>query len=314
MPTRLDYCQYLLSTQTNFTITNYANHFLKFSHDAINRYLIKEKMTAGIIWEHVKGSIIHSPRGCVVFDDSILDKNHSCSIDLVRRQYSGNAHGLIKGIGMVNCLYVNPHSGQYWILDYRIYDPDGDGKTKLDHVKEMLISLVANQRVTFDRVLMDSWDGAKALLLFIESLGKFYYVPLRCNRQVDDSGGNLKYKRVDELSWNDIDLTLGKKIKLREFPKEHKVKLFRVVVSENRTDWVITNDLSQNSTGDAQKVCAIRWKIEQFHRELKHLTGVEKCQCRKARIQRNHIACAVLVWIRLTELARRAMTTIYQIK
>jgi len=314
VPTRLDYCQYLLSTQTNFTITNYANHVLKFSHDSINRYLIKEKMTARIIWEHVKGSIIHSPRGCVVFDDSILDKNHSRSIDLVRRQYSGNAHGLIKGIGMVNCLYVNPLSGQYWILDYRIYDPDGDGKTKLDHVKEMLISLVASQRVTFDRVLMDSWYGAKALLLFIESLGKFYYVPLKCNRQVDDSGGNLKYKRVDELSWNDIDLTLGKKIKLREFPREHKVKLFRVEVSENRTDWVITNDLSQNSTGDTQKVCAIRWKIEQFHRELKQLTGVEKCQCRKARIQRNHIACAVLVWIRLTELARKAMTTIYQIK
>ena len=48
MPTRLDYCQYLLSMQTNFTITNYANHVLKFSHDAINRYLIKEKMTAVI--------------------------------------------------------------------------------------------------------------------------------------------------------------------------------------------------------------------------------------------------------------------------
>jgi hypothetical protein len=312
--TRIDYCQYLLSTQTNFTITNYANHILNVSHDAINRYLRKEKITAKIIWEHVKGSIVQSPRGCVIFDDSILDKNHSHSIELVRRQYSGNAHDLIKGIGMVNCLYVNPDSGQYWIVDYRIYDPDGDGKTKLDHIQEMLARLVTGQRVTFDRVLMDSWYGAKALLLFIESLGKFYYVPLKCNRQVDDSGGVLKYKRVDNLIWNSVDLTLGKTIKIKEFPKEHKVKLFRVVVSDNRTDWVITNDLSQHSTDDTQKVCAIRWKIEQFHRELKQVTGVEKCQCRKARIQRNHIACAVLVWIRLTELARASVTTIYRIK
>jgi hypothetical protein len=312
--TRIDYCQYLLSTQTNFTITNYANHISNVSHDAINRYLRKEKITAKIIWEHVKGSIVQSPRGCVIFDDSILDKNHSHSIELVRRQYSGNAHGLIKGIGMVNCLYVNPDSGQYWIVDYRIYDPDGDGKTKLDHVQEMLARLVTGQRVTFDRVLMDSWYGAKALLLFIDSLGKFYYVPLKCNRQVDDSGGVLKYKRVDDLIWNSVDLTLGKTVKIKEFPKEHKVKLFRVVVSDNRTDWVITNDLSQHSTDDTQKVCAIRWKIEQFHRELKQVTGVEKCQCRKARIQRNHIACAVLVWIRLTELARASMTTIYRIK
>ena len=312
--TRVDYCQYLLSAQTNFTITHYANHVSNISHDAVNRYLKKSKMTAKMIWEHVKGSITQSPRGCIVFDDSILDKNHSHKIELVRRQYSGNAHGLIKGIGMVNCLYVNPDTGQYWILDYRLYDPDGDGKSKLDHVREMLDCLVTKRDVTFDRVLMDSWYGAQELLLFIESLGKFYYVPLKCNRKVDDSGGVLKYKRVDELNWNSVNLTLGKTIKIKGFPKEHKVKLFRVVASDSRTDWVITNDLSQHSTGDTQKVCAIRWKIEQFHRELKQVTGVEKCQCRKARIQRNHIACAVLVWIRLTELARSSMKTIYQIK
>lgn len=225
-----------------------------------------------------------------------------------------NAHGLIKGIGMVNCLYVNPDSGQYWIVNYCIYDPDGNDKTKLDHVKEMLFSVVANQRVAFDGVLMDSCYGAKELLLFIEFLNKFYYAPLKCNKQVDDSDGILKYKGVDQLLWNAMDLTLGKTIKLRGFPKEHKVKLFRVLVSDNRTDWVMTNDLSQNSTGDTQKVCAIRWKIEQFHRELKQVIGVEKCQCRKARFQRNHIACAVLVWIRLTELARKSMTTICAIK
>lgn len=103
-------------------------------------------------------------------------------------------------------------------------------------------------------------------------------------------------------------------VKIKGFPKEHKVKLFRVVVSTNRTDWVATNDLAQDSTQDTQDACALRRKIEQFHRELKQLTGVEKCQCRKARIQRNHIACAVLVWIRLTSLARKTMTNVYQLK
>ena len=314
MFTRLHYCQYLVSGVRNYTITNYAEHDARCSHDTVIRFLKADKLPARLVWEHVKGSIVMSPNGYIVFDDSVLDKNHSHSIELVRRQYSGNAHGLIKGIGMVNCLYVNPDSGQYWILDYRIYDPENDGKTKLDHVREMLISLVGSKQVTFDRVLMDSWYGAKELLLFIESLGKFYYVPLKCNRQVDDSGGVLKYKSVDALTWTSTDLSLGKTIKIRGFPKDYKVKLFRVAVSENRTDWVITNDLAQNSMNATQDACAIRWKIEQFHRELKQLTGVEKCQCRKARIQRNHIACAVLVWIKLTELARKSRQTIYQIK
>jgi len=48
---------------------------------------------------------------------------------------------------------------------------------------------------------------------------------------------------------------------------------------------VATNDLSEDSTDVVQQVCGIRWKIEEFHRELKQLTGVEACQCRKARLQ-----------------------------
>ena len=113
-------------------------------------------MSSRLIWKHVQGSVVQSPRGCLVFDDSVLDKNNSHSIELVRRQYSGNAHGLIKGIRMVNCLYVNPDSGPYWVVDYRIFNPDGGGKTKLDHVTEILATLVATKQPAFDRLLMDT--------------------------------------------------------------------------------------------------------------------------------------------------------------
>ena len=32
--------------------------------------------------------------------------------------------------------------GKFWVVDYRIYDPDRDGKTHIDHVMEMLQNLV----------------------------------------------------------------------------------------------------------------------------------------------------------------------------
>ncbi len=92
------------------------------------------------------------------------------------------------------------------------------------------------------------------------------------------------------------------------------MKLFRVTVSSHRTEFVATNDLTQNSTAAAQEESGVRWKIEEFHRELKQLTGIEACQCRKARIQRNHIACALLVWTRLKTIAYQSAQTIYQIK
>ena len=58
----------------------------------------------------------------------------------------------------------------------------------------------------------------------------------------------------------------------------------------------------------------MRWKIEQFHREVKQTTGIERCQCRRERLQRNHIGCAMLVWVRMKSLAEELGTTIYALK
>ena len=58
----------------------------------------------------------------------------------------------------------------------------------------------------------------------------------------------------------------------------------------------------------------IRWKIEQFHREIKQNTGIEACQCRKRRSQRNHIACSLLVWVFLKEKAYSLVQNVYQLK
>ena len=63
-----------------------------------------------------------------------------------------------------------------------------------------------------------------------------------------------------------------------------------------------------------QAGCGYRWKIEPLHREGKQVTGLERCQCRKARIQRNHIGCALLVWVRLKDLATATGRTVYQLK
>lgn len=311
---RLDYCQYLLVSQINYTLTNFADHCERFSHDAVNRYLRGERITPRLVWDNVRSQVVETERGYVVFDDTVLDKNYSSSIELVRRQYSGNAHGVIKGIGVVTCVYVNPEADQFWLIDYRIYDPDGDGKTKLDHVREMLQNVVQQKRLPCQAVLMDAWYATKDLMLYIESLHKIYYCPLKDNRQVDDSQGARAYRRVDSLEWSAAELERGKRVKIKGFPKEHKVQCFRVAVSTHRTDYVVTNDLAQDSTTATQKACGFRWKIEQLHREGKQLTGLERCQCRKARIQRNHIGCALLVWVRFKELAARTGRTMYQLK
>ena len=40
------------------------------------------------------------------------------------------------------------------------------------------------------------------------------------------------------------------------------------------------------------------WAIESYHRGIKQCTGVERCQCRSARAQRNHIGLALRAFLR----------------
>src|SRR3954452_19984473 len=312
--TKLDYCQYLLSSQINYTLTNMADHLQKWSHDTINRYLKGEKLTPRLLFEQVQPLLEPDPQAYLIFDDTVLEKSFGPSIEVTGKQWSGNDKSVIRGIGVVSCVYVNPTTERFWLIDYRIFDPDRDGKTKLDHVREMLGS-VEHRGVPFETVLMDSWYATKELVLLIEGMGKTYYCPLRSNRRVDDSGGERPYQRVDGLDWSEEELRKGKLIKIKGFPKEHKVKLFRVVVHSRRTEWIVTNEpLARDSAHEAQKARGLRWKIEEFHREAKQSTGIERCQCRKGRIQRNHIACALLVWSRLKHLAYQSGRTIYRIK
>ena len=142
---------------------------------------------------------------------------------------------------------------------------------------------------------MDTWYATRQLMMPIERSGKLYYCPLQANRQVEEGDGTaINYRRVDSLSWSSEQELSGKNRHVKDFPKGHRVQLFRLVVSKDRTDYIVTNDLTQNSTDDTQKVCAIGWKIEQLHREVKQITGLESCQCRKSRIQRaSHRLCDV---------------------
>lgn len=307
------YGQFLLSSQINYTCTFLADHFEGLNHDNVQYFLKNSRFTPRQVWKRIKKEIVLSTKGYVIFDDTVLDKSHSDKIELVRRQYSGNAHGLIKGIGVVNCVYYNPDTNQFWLVDYRIFDPDTDGKTKLDHVADMLESL--NRRsISYLYLLMDSWYATTELLKYAIKEHKIFYCPIKSNRKIDDSGGKDPYKQAFDTPFTNEEVKSGKLVKVFKMPMDCYFKLFRVLVSTTRTDYIITNDLTQNSTEAAETESSIRWKIEQLHREEKQLTGIQNCQCRLQRSQRNHIAIASLVWTAFKKVAYQTQRTVYNLK
>ncbi len=250
--TRLDYGQFLLSSQTNYTLTYFADHartladHSRWSHDTINRYLRGDRVTPRLVWDNVKVDLVPNARGYLLFDDTVLDKRHSREIEPARRQWSGNAQGVIEGIGVVTCVYVNPALGRFGVIDYRVFAPETDGKTKLTHVEEMLKHTARHKRVLgadgvevplpFSTVLMDAWYATMPLWKQIERLGKVYYCPVRGNRQVS-LGPGQDYQRVDGLA----ALDEGRLVHLKGMPKGHQAKLFRLALSSERTQYSARN-------------------------------------------------------------------------
>ena len=307
------YGQFLLSSQINYTCTYLADHLGALSHDNVRNFLATAIIRPRSVWQAIRHSFIGSSQGYLLFDDTVLSKIHSRKIELVRSQWSGNVHGIIKGIGVVNCVYFNPLTKQFWLLDYRIYAPDSDGKTKIDHVMDMLAS-VKNRSIDYRYVLMDSWYAVTEIMKYVIGEQKVFYCPLKTNRKADDSGGQQGYMQLKELQWSEAELIHGKVVKLQKMAKDSRFKLFRVVLSTERTDYIVTNDVAQQDTEAAAEKSGIRWTVEQFHREDKQITGIESCQCRKQRSQRNHIGIAMLVWTRLKTLAYQTKKTVYQLK
>ena len=88
------------------------------------------------------------------------------------------------------------------------------------------------------------------------------------------------YINLQQIEWTNEQLQDGITVKLKEVP--FKVQLFKVVATNGDIEWVITNRVPDYiDTQVVQNENKVRWFIEQLHRELKQLTGIERCQCRK---------------------------------
>ena len=117
----VDYCQYLLKSHTNFTITNLANHLENISHDTINRYLRTDSLNSEDLWRNVKEEFVSDTEAYLIFDDTVINKKYGYNIELTRRQYSGNEHQVVwvlsaakfVGLGIVNCIYFNRGMNNY---------------------------------------------------------------------------------------------------------------------------------------------------------------------------------------------------------
>lgn len=293
------YCQFLLASQRNFTATQAAD-LTAVSHDAITRWLTSVKLTPNLLWEHVE-HLVDKEGGVLVVDDSVIAKQYSRSheLPLLSYQYSGAYHKVIQGIGLVNLVLVGKDNA-CTPIDYRVFSKKIDGMTKHMHMQEMIM-LALQRGIRPGVVVFDHWYGSVKNFKFLSKNNLTWVTTLSGNRIVD-FGEHIADKTIPEE---------GLVVHLRAYGMIKVFKIFSQAKGE--IEYVATNKLDMTRM-DIKTVAAQRWKIEEYHRGLKQTTGIEKCQARNQRSQRNHIFCAIIAFIGLEMHRRRKKISWYQTK
>jgi len=301
-----------LNLYVNFLISNH-NRFSSVElervspiddmhHDAVTRFLFTSSYTPSDLWIKVK-PLVKKDSGYLIVDDSLLDKRYSRQNELARVQYSGNEHGLVNGISLVNFLWTD--TTEVVPVDYRVAQKERDDLDKHQHFQAML-KRAHTRGFTPSHVLMDSWYGSITNLKTITSYGWKFITGVKTNRQV--SLIKNTYMPISDLDFTSIPV---QKVWLKGYGF---VLAMRIVFSPEDTRYVVTNDLTLLNAEIYKAHWDHRWTIEQFHRGIKQTTGIEKCAATRAVCQLNHIFASFVAFLKLEERRLRDGVSWYEQK
>lgn len=106
---------------------------------------------------------------------SVQDKRYSRFIEVAQRQYSGNAHAVVTGIGLANLVHCSGAGGNFLPLDFRVYAPGRDGLTKDAHFQAMFQHVVAEGTIQAHTLLFGSWYASSEDLKVIHRAGWTFF-------------------------------------------------------------------------------------------------------------------------------------------
>lgn len=288
------YTSFLIGNQNRYSGLELSKVLLPetMSHDSVTRFLSDSTYTPSDLWKHVK-PFVSLDNGYLVGDDSLLSKKFSRENELAKKQYSGNAHGLVNGICLVNLLWT---SGEEYIpVDYRIYQKENDDKTKNEHFQDMLRRAKKRDFKPL-YILTDSWySGVENLKLIVKELNWNFICSFKSNRKVSVTKGI--YISISDLPLADKQV---RKVMLKGYGY---VMICKLVAKNGDITYLGTNDLALTDYDSYKNHFAHRWMIEEFHRGIKQTTGIEKCYATRAESQKTHIFASFVAFVKL-ETAR----------
>jgi putative transposase len=286
--TEFDYIDFLVATPRTCSCTEAARVQPEKpdapAHDSFTRLLHRLEPDAETLWAEA-GALVVRRRGVLVIDDSTLDKPYARKIDLVTSHWSGKHREVISGINLITLLWTD---GDRKIpVDYRIYSK-ADGRTKNDHFWEMML-MARGRGFAPEYVLFDGWYASLENLKQIRDHGWPWITRLKANRVVTPD--DRISRTLDEVAFGEA----GVVVHLRGYGL---IRVFRTDDRDGVAEYWASDDLGLGA-GMRQHYAELSFAIENYHRDLKQSCGVERCQARSERAQRNHIGFSLRAFLRL---------------
>jgi len=284
-----DYVQFLLASPLQYTCTEAARvqpqQGAPPAHDSFTRLLTRLEPDPETLWTEARPQI-RLAEGILVLDDSTLDKPYAWKMDLVGWHWSGKHHRVVKGINLLTLVWTD--GDRHVPCDYDVYDKAHDGQSKNDLFAKQLRT--AKQRgLQPECVCFDSWFSSLENLKLLRSLEWTWLCRLKCNRHV-----RVDFGAPQAISTVDIP-EAGRVVHL---PGYGSIRVFRVGARNGDTDYWATSDLAMDALRRL-KYGDFSWRIEEYHRGIKQFCGVERCQARRAKAQRNHIGLSLRAFLRM---------------
>jgi putative transposase len=283
-----DYIDFLVATPRTCSCTEAARVQPESprapAHDSFTRLLLRLEPDAEALWAEAE-PLVEKLGGALVIDDSTLAKLYARKIELVTRHWSGKYREVISGINLITLLWTD---GDRKIpVDYRIFSK-ADGQTKNDHFWEMML-MAKGRGFAPEYVLFDGWYASLENLKQIRDHRWRWVTRLKANRVVTPE--DRVSRTLDEVAIG----VAGAVVHLRGYGL---IRVFRTDDPDGVAEYWASSDLGLD-TGMRQHYAELSFAIENYHRDLKQNCGVERCQARSERAQRDHIGFALRAFLRL---------------
>lgn len=287
--TDIEYINFLIASQKNYSCLEASkvqpHEGTTPAHDSINRLLLRLEHSTESLWQEAK-QFVRLDRGILVIDDSTLDKSYAMKMDLVGYHWSGKHKRVVKGISLQSLIWTDGDS--IIPVDFRICDNSDDSTKKNDLFKELIKESIKRE-FKLSYICFDSWYSSLENLKFLRDNNLGWLTRLRSNRLVN-------FNKQGQVQIGSLELPEeGLIVYLKGYGM---VRVFKTAAKNDDDEFWATSNLEMNEI-NRLSLAEQTWGIEMYHRGIKQVCGIEKCQCRVALAQKNHILFSIRSFLRI---------------